>query len=345
MKFLFRKPAAPVPPAVSALGTGAEDAATAGPVVPLRSVVLHVGGPKTATSTLQRWMNSNRPALGAEGVQVLSPKNLRSGPMLGPALAFLQGRRDLPPREILREPFAAATRPRMLVSEESLTNQFIPGQVSPGVAGAPTGFAGVERLVALIRAMDLPDLQILLTVRRQDRFIRSCYSHRIKRSGATEDFAGWLAAHVDAADLSWARVTRALEAAFGEDRVHVVPYEILEDADDAALYARCLAPLGVDTSGHRAPKIRNANPALSELTVDLARRLNALPARTAAQAEFRTTTIESIHRFCSDAGDPVFRPDMRAFTDTCRALYATENAELARRKFPDLATSFDYSRD
>ncbi|WP_138468062.1 hypothetical protein [Poseidonocella sp. HB161398] len=307
------------------------------PAAPAR-ILLHIGGPKTATSTIQRWMNANRRPLRRAGIGLLSPRDLRHAGIFASCTGYVLGRSETPDASALRAALLGTGQAATLASEETLTNFFIPGH-----SDGRSGFAGIDRLVTYLESMALPELQILLTVRRQDRFLRSSYAHRVKRNGVSLDFGDWLEAQADLEDLSWLGVTELLDAAFGAENVSVVPFEMLEAADDAALYARCLAPLGASAEGHRVPTIRKANAGLGDAALEAVRLLNGLPLRDAAAERERAALIGEIEAFAAEQGDGPARPEMAALTEFCRARYGAENAALAARKFPDLRTSFDFT--
>ncbi|WP_138468064.1 hypothetical protein [Poseidonocella sp. HB161398] len=317
----------------SAAGGAGNGVAEGGP----QRVLLHIGAPKSATSTVQQWTSTNRIRLGRSGIKSLIPASLRKPEIVNPFLRYVKGETAEIDVSALKALIAEAEKPKVLASEETLTNVFIPGYCDEA-----TGFGAIGRVADLLEALELPGLEILLTVRRQDRYLRSCYGHRVKRNGETAEFDDWVARRVDLEALSWEAVTETLEARFGAERVTVVPFEMLESADEAALYARCLAPLGADVSHHLAPSEPEANATLSETATEIARVLNRLPVATRKAQVARIELLTRIHDFATALGDPPARPGLDAVTELCRARYAEGNARLAARKFPDIASSFAF---
>lgn len=297
--------------------------------------LIHIGAPKTATTTLQGWLRGNRKRYANRGVGIYLPRKVRQNKYLASYMRFYRGKLDAPRTEDFLKLFEDETAKKVILSEEALTNDFI-----PAAEYGYNGFDKVERTIEFIKALEIPQVRILLTVRRQDKFLKSAYSHRVRRSSVTTTFDDWLEDEADLDNMSWLKVTDLLDAAFGADNVTVVPFEMLEQSSEKDFYLRCISPLKMDFTRHVPPKSLDENSSLAEETLEIAGILNALEAKDAEEVDRRRKLITMINRFVLDNGGRSFKVDLTEVTKKARALYQAENAALAERKFPDLQTSF-----
>ncbi|MBE3637348.1 hypothetical protein [Mangrovicoccus algicola] len=310
-----------------------------GPTGKLDTLILHIGSPKTATSTFQDWLGENRWTLRRDGVDLRIPSDIRGKSYIASAMEYINGKEQDIDTSGFSRLFESVSTRNLLVSEESLTNTFIPGPKRNR-----NGFDSIDRLIKFIEALETPNKKILLTVRRQDKFLASSYAHRLQRSGETAAFSGWTRAKVDFRKLSWLRVVDKLESAFGEENVSVVPFEMIQTTNFRAYYERSLSSLNISTQNHTEPTDPIKNPSLTEVSEEIARIINRLPTKDVAQKSKRTGVIERINNFTYAIGDRTSRPDNGEVAQACQAYYQSENIELAKRKFPDLKTSFTFEK-
>lgn len=299
--------------------------------------LFHIGAPKTATTTLQAWLRGNRNRFGPRGISVFLPRQVRQNQYLAKYMKFYRGKLDLLETEDFLRLFEEDPAETVIVSEEALSNDFIPASEFDN-----NGFDAVERTIRFLKALEIPQTKVLLTVRRQDKFLKSAYSHRVRRASVTSGFDDWVREEAAVENMSWLKVVDRLEAAFGVRNVSVVPFEMLEVADEKAFYLSCTAPLGLDFSRHMPPKRVDENRSLAAETLQIAGILNALSAKTAGEEDRRRKLINMINNFVLDNGGRSFSVDLSAVTERCQALYKAENEALAARKFPDLDTSFTF---
>lgn len=303
-----------------------------------KQLLVHIGAPKTATTSLQAWLRGNRERLERRGIAVFLPRQVRQKSYLGPFTRYLRGKSDDPGARAFLALFGETDSDAVIVSEEALTNDFI-----PGFNDSVLGFEMIDRTIAFLQALEIEDLRILLTVRRQDTFLKSAYSHRVRRAGITLGFDAWLDQEVKIAHMSWLTVVDKLDAAFGADKVTVVPFEMLKTQSDKDFYLRTVGTaMDRDFERHEAPKKVNENSALAVEVFEIAAILNALPITNEAQIDRRRKLLNEINAFVLDNGGQRFEVDLTEVTAQCRALYAAENAALAARKFPDLVTGFTF---
>lgn len=299
--------------------------------------LFHIGAPKTATTTLQGWLRGNRKRYSNRGIGIYLPRKVRQNKYLANYMRYYRGKLETPDTEAFLKLFEEDKFKKVILSEEALSNDFIPAAEYDN-----NGFDAVDRTIAFLKALELPDVRILLTVRRQDKFLKSAYSHRVRRASVTTSFEDWLQDEAQLENMSWLKVVDKLDAAFGADKVAVVPFEMLEVAEDKDFYLRCIAPLGMDFSRHMPPKVLDENSSLAEETLEIAAILNKLEPKDAEEVDRRRKLITSINRFVLDNGGRSFKVDLTEVTARCLECYKAENEALAARKFPDLATSFTF---
>lgn len=177
------------------------------PQGPPERALIHIGAPKTATTMLQSWLRSNRKRFASRGVGVYLPRQVRHNRYLGKYMKFYRGRIEEPQTEDFLQVFASETARKVILSEEALSNDFIPARDYEN-----GGFDAIERTIRFLKALPIPEIRVLLTVRRQDKFLKSSYSHRVRRAGVTCGFDQWVQQEAAVENMSWLKVVDRLEA-------------------------------------------------------------------------------------------------------------------------------------
>ena len=276
-------------------------------------VWLHIGIPKSGTSSLQTHFSKNRAALSEQGLAYLTPPKRSSANEL--AIALNRGRPSLPDlaadfnHEIEERPEKTA-----LISSEMLYGQ------TP------------ETMLGLMPALADRPLTVLVYLSRQDRYIQSRYIQRLKNArffgsmeeflekfqGSGSDFAHFLAPWQDAGDT-----IRLIPRIF--ERQRLVGGDVVADA---------MAQLGLPAPEPAAePEVVNVSPGLHRVQL-----LQA--AHKAGVKDARKLQRTLAQRFPQDPAEraPIFtRAEARAFLDR----YATGNEALRARYFPDQDQLFD----
>ncbi|AVG23033.1 sulfotransferase [Pontimonas salivibrio] len=224
----------------------------------LTTLRLHLGLPKTATTTLQQYFARSVPAYVGPGAP-----NLPAGFFGRYRAAFLQQEPEWwASRESsrLREKLAASCEQALARSsdgeltlswEGALTPGLFVGSDFPEVGGHPPGSRWVRHLAALVRAIAPKpvEIQVLLTVRRQPEWLASLYAQRSRRilGASQEDFEDQLR-RLLARDqlpipLDFARTVSELELLIPVRSVLVLPIESISTLG----YRRALSAfLGVE---------------------------------------------------------------------------------------------------
>jgi len=198
-----------------------------------RPVLIHVGMPKTGTTSLQMNLFVRHPGIQYLGkpLTVFSPDvaRLTRGITYDPAL------NDAAALEAFRaetvEPLIAGQTAPLVISEEEFATSTPASQVSPD--------AIANRLVGLF-----PNAQILITIRRQQEAIPSLYTH-MRDMGLLGDidFDRWFeanfASEAGQSVYDYAKVAERYSNRFGADRVHLVPFESMRDAPELFVSQVC----------------------------------------------------------------------------------------------------------
>jgi len=208
-------------------------------------IVIHIGFPKTATTTLQTTF------MEAEGVAYLG-KGPRDS--LAPSLSLEIARavffadtlrfREAAPELRRRIEAEHASAGRLLLSDEAFTfaeHMAIGSRWQRQVVSDHEVVA--ERLAALC-----PEARIAVTLRNQLDLIRSFYRQAAKRGRADEPFRDYVQREIDALPhrsmlhlAKYDEVHRAYAARFGDGSLHVATFESARK--DFAAYLRAICAL------------------------------------------------------------------------------------------------------
>ena len=185
-------------------------------------LIFHIGAPKTATTSLQITLKGMMAALNREGVAYEPTRDFQQGPV-GRIVRREKGgffdRFKKPSQQAYVESRAAGMQ-QFLISDEGCT----------GFLMYPTVKRSWKRM--LPRAFVLsdfftayPDYRVVLTVRRQDSFLASCYAHRIEHGRVDCTFEDYWKHEIDINGMDWLTLVEGLVARHGRERVVVLPYE------------------------------------------------------------------------------------------------------------------------
>jgi hypothetical protein len=172
-------------------------------------LVLHMGTHKTGTTTIQRALHRDRDRLAKLGVHYPDPE-----PLFGKAVAHHhQFARAVTRVDDERYPAAkafvahigsrATAGDTVVISSESLYRH-VHGKRSWKAIGDPEVVEDRRRryLSRIMRLFSGFDLEVLLFVRRQDRFVESFYAEKILKHLEQESFVSWRETRVPFADYS-----------------------------------------------------------------------------------------------------------------------------------------------
>ncbi len=281
-----------------------------------KRLILHVGQSKTGTSTIQDFLAHNRRRL-ARQAGLLYPQAGRQGAAHHRIAALF-----LPAGNAgwIRREDAEALRASL---EEEVEQQ------GPG--------AVVISSEALFNARSIEDVrdffsgfsvEILVILRRQDRWLDSLYQHQLKVGETDLDPQPWLAARVSTLDYA-ARVGRWADV-FGDSHVRVGVFEPANLRDGLMAYFFRQAGLPVPV-GLEEPPARN-----ERLSRDALAYLRRVPRQSMTPAE-RQSLRRALEAWSQANPDPAswryfFSPAERA---DILARCEVANAAVARRFLPE----------
>lgn len=276
-------------------------------------IYLHVGMPKTGTTSIQQYLHDSRSLLRRYGYVVpLCPgrtnhRNLTQYALPDDSRANIRRAKGLTSVEAVkrfRESFAAkfAAEARGWGADENilLTGEHLI---------LLTGEEEFDRLKELLAAAGNRDVQVLIYLRRQDEFYVSLYSQAIKNGGT----ADWVALgekinpdaignEVPATLFEYDKVVANWSAAFGSANVRVRAFErrqlVRED-----VVPDFLAAVHCDALSALAPSVRT-NRSLDVRSIEYLRRLNKLFPRDAVgwDSGGRAAIISALERISNGVG-------------------------------------------
>ncbi|MFV8755564.1 sulfotransferase [Nannocystaceae bacterium ST9] len=137
-----------------------------------------------------------------------------------------------------------------------------------------------------------PAAQVILVVRRQDKWLESAYAQLLKAGFSTsiERYVNWSprtrsfegynvglykGPNLDARDLDWAAFDRHYRRRFGEQAVLTLPFELF--ADDAPAFLRAIYEFLAVDEGPQPDTRERVNERWSGVTAGLAKLVNKVP--------------------------------------------------------------------
>ena len=180
---------------------------------PQRKLVVHIGTPKTGSTSIQHMLHRLAVALEARGIHV--PVAARSSDYSHCNLALPAGHWATNPSlggwaDLARE-VKHCGAPRCVISCENFT--------SPWARGQPN----VDRLLALARAADR-EMQVIAYVRPQYQRLEAGYNQQVLMGGMLAPFDTFVAERLTESQLDYGALFRPWREAFG-DRLAVYPLE------------------------------------------------------------------------------------------------------------------------
>jgi hypothetical protein len=301
-----------------------------------RRAILHIGGEKTGTTTLQHFMAANRDRLAARGVAY--PRFCGATNHVGLAAYAMDDDRTDP----LRAPFApggAAEAPAMRARmRDAAARELKDGRdavfSNEHCHSRLTRPAEIARLRDFLREW-FDEVRVQVYVRRQDRLAVSLYTTHLRSGGTLSE----ILPRTDGADLFFNHDAsiRQWEDAFGPGAVRVRIFDRAELAGGSVV-EDFLEQNDLGTTASYAP-VRNENESMTAAAQCFLRLANPMVAEAAGgDADvMRGELGGQLSRVCPGAGAQPSREDARRFL----AMYAASNEALRRRRFPLRDTLFD----
>ncbi|MEJ1161649.1 hypothetical protein [Prosthecomicrobium sp. N25] len=289
-------------------------------------IVFHVGAPKTATTSLQHAFKDARKQLLREGVSYIPTNRVRNsdfGEALRDETPTLFGhvsRREV--RKFL-EPWIEKGASQVLISEEGWTNYLIhPRKRGQWARQAPRTF----RILKHFRDYDF---RVVLTIRRQDSYVLSCYAHLVRHGRVFVPFEKFWRESWNLETMSWLAFIEAFRKEYGADRLVVLPYEHIRD--DFPTYMRLFLEQACGIPAERLadvePAVSELNLAMSPLAIDIAQIVNRHLNEELPGHRLKSL-IKDIRLLIPPGEFGRFSPPMDELRETLAGLFAEENRRL-----------------
>lgn len=238
--------------------------------------LVHIGSPKTGTSSIQRYLQHNRAALAQQGIRY-QRSSVRRGSQWELPMIALMAEDKLLPNEVQRARYKAIDS-----AMQKRTFGHIPDWLRkfPGQYDEPLALFSSEHMLPWLRTPDLvarmdaifresfDEVQYLVYIREQGDLVTSEYSERVKR-GTDVTFDDFFDNRLNG--LNHFRVLSRWTDVVGQDRLTVrrMDREVLKDGD---LLKDFCAVCGIDFDKTEVPG--RVNEALSAVGCEVMRALN-----------------------------------------------------------------------
>lgn len=286
----------------------------------MRPLVLHVGGYKTATTSLQELCARNRGWLRRRGIVYPAmrlgrlPRFSINHRLWAARLLAPSGSSELSSALTC---FREQLEPQLAIDGTSLLS-------AEGLSDVPWSRHREVRADLLRRCLDGFEVRVLLYVRRQDQWYESMHNQRVKTSGETRSLEAYVAAGLERGMADFSEHVRFWRATFGEGRVTVRVFE-RDQLLDGDVVADFLDQIGVhDREGLAV--FQSRNPRLHPALVEPKRRLN-VHLKTRVQRQVAKRVALQLQRLLPDDARHTMPYEM-----ALRIMHhhAESNAELAR---------------
>jgi hypothetical protein len=303
---------------------------------------IHIGVPKTATTTIQSFFTMHRDTLLQRGV--LYPKSIANSDgdsELHRALSVALEPDSVPWLDGLRRHMQDRNVIASMLEETARTE-------AKTVVLSAESLAFMRRPETLRRALAPYSARVLVYLRRQDDFLASFYNQLIKSRLYEATFDEFLRQHAhDAIDLrdfrtplpmcDYERLLKLWSGAFGSENILAGVYE---DYDlPAGILRDIAAKMEIDIAGLRPPGA-DTNPALRHSIVALKRRVNAF--LSSEDERIYSERLFAAHNDCAEH----LRSDEKVHAGIARrqsilARYREGNARVACKYFVGRSELFD----
>ena len=228
---------------------------------PPRSVALHVGVHKTATTHLQRSFGAQQSALIAAGIRYYGPENLRRptkglGEIFGLGIHKSAG----PPKRSCADQadFMFKDGHRLILSDENFIGVL---HDRSGKIVTPLYPHAEKRITALATALNAGPIDLFLGLRNPASFIASAYGQALL-GGKPLSFSDYIAQN-PVAQIYWPDLVSRLRATQGVGHIYVWEYEDYR----WRFYDICAAMMGPDVAMRIMPFPDRVHRGLSEAAV------------------------------------------------------------------------------
>lgn len=241
-----------------------------------KKLYIHIGYPKTATTTLQRHCFSKINGLNYLGIYYQPNKLGQFEPQVVDALIFCDQKKISAISEnFSNELYKKIDERPALYSNEGISNQFLAPRMDYSGKCIPTSPAKVARAIRTLFDESLFDVKIIMSVRNQPDALSSLYaqSHKgcYQSIVSMDTFDKYIHDILEnknsfvSAGFRYDEVAQELRRTFGDGSVFILPFEHLSKAPELAIAELC-AFMGINCLQEMDLPVLNKTSSLSDGT-------------------------------------------------------------------------------
>jgi len=237
----------------------------------MKTLIVHPGSPKTATSTLQFILRQNRGRIARQGIGVMLPEDIRGQGFLGTYLSAYRGKIGPDIAAAAEEFFAPhrAANDVVVLSEETLCHDFMPSRKF-----ADGGIDRADIAAELLAQSGFDQVKVVLTIRPQFELLTSTYTHFVHRHREFRQFGEWVKDEVALPRLLWQPAVQSFVERFGRDNVDVVSMQTARSDGFGGYLKAVFDALGLGAVNLDIAQDAVQNPSPSSRAVHLCRIMN-----------------------------------------------------------------------
>lgn len=277
----------------------------------MKRAILHIGTEKTGTTSIQQFLYENRIKLGAKGflfsesAGFLSNQNLvvyaKKAPEsdLAPSSLDVSNAADL---ALWKDQFAVKHSAEVIAFQQRHTDSTVVYSAEH-LQSRLTTVSEIKRAARLLRPM-FDEIEILVYLRRQDRYALSAHSTAVRAGG--QNAFSFENVNAEGPYYNYRELLENWSAVFGEDAVRVRIFEKsrLVDRDVVADFK---AVTGIDALGIDLVAPKTVNEALSHTGLSLLRRFNEIHEGDAclhgrSKHQIRSRLLDAVQAIGDDFG-------------------------------------------
>ena len=297
----------------------------ASPGAPRRKLIVHIGLPKTGSTSIRRALTDWQALLGREGVHVAVPRVTARHEALALAESCEDGSRPQPWQRLLDE-LNMLRRRRFVVSSELFSMQGLL-QRADSDKGLSRGHGCAKRFAWLAEAANV-DVRVIAYVRPQHEWLEANYTQLVKKSRHSLSLHDLAARCADYPRFDYNEVFRPWRQAFGE-RLTVCPMDAAHLPDGLlAHFLRFIGAAALIPLAQRLPQL-NARPGAKELAA--LQRIGAALRAGGVSLERRMRLLREVRRHLPKLidGDAPFAGLTETQVQEIAARFAAANARFA----------------
>lgn len=246
-----------------------------------KTLFLHVGLPKTGSSSIQYFLASNAKKLFKKGLhypnlfgEVENTLKVKIGSGNGHAISrVLTGAKKGTKGQTAKTVFAVLSKALIRAEGRDLL-------ISSEGLYKISSKKHIERIHEIAKSHGY-SIKVIIYLRRQDQALTSIYNQKVKRHRQTSSLVNWVSEFYKKEErLKFYSLLERLSSQYGKENIIPRVFERQQLKNNDLIYDFC-SVLGIEMSKDFVRSIGKKNPSLSEKSVELMRQLNYLnPTKT-----------------------------------------------------------------